>query len=88
MSREGPEIRLYRRTDQPLPLRLPMVGPTGERDNMDRLTQILGTLAPPGVWLVSIFHDDGCPAQGSGPIGRCTCAEVWVHVHVVSTERA
>jgi hypothetical protein len=42
MSRKWPEIRLYRRDAQPLPLRLPMVGPTGDPDNMGRLERLLG----------------------------------------------
>jgi hypothetical protein len=68
-------------TGGPVPLHLPgvsMVGPTGERDNVRRLYEVLTALLPRGLVVVmTVGHDDGCPCMaGDLPLSACTCETV------------
>lgn len=55
----------------------PMIGPTGRRDNLERLFDQLSRLLPPGVLVLDVLHDRGCPASGGDrDMQVCTCAEV------------
>lgn len=56
----------------------PVKGPTGERDNIERLYQVMGALLPRGRLLVlDIAHDVGCPCESRDrPMPSCTCATV------------
>jgi hypothetical protein len=65
----------------------PMRGPTGRRDNVERLFAVLGTLLPRGsVAMLSIAHDDACPcANGDHPVTACTCHMVDVTVRLDDT---
>jgi hypothetical protein len=50
---------------------VPMVGPTGERDNIQRVAETLQALVPRGmVVIVTVEHDAGCPTK------PCTCETV------------
>jgi len=68
-------------TDTLAPLRLarfPTVGPTGDRDNLERLYALQAALVPPGrVLLMDVVHDQDCPAyDGAKPGSACTCDAV------------
>lgn len=70
------------------PLRIPdfaITGPTGERDNVQRLSTALSAVLPPGtVAVVDIAHDAGCPCTaGNRPFVACTCTAVDVTVRAV-----
>lgn len=57
---------------------VPMAGPTGKRDNLDRMRRVLSATMPDrGVLVMDVAHNDGCPcAQGRAPMERCTCDTV------------
>ena len=70
------------------PLRIPgftVMGPTGERDNVQRLSTVVSAVLPPGkVAIVDVAHDAGCPcAAGNRPFAACTCTAVDVTVRAV-----
>ncbi|MEQ1856403.1 MAG: hypothetical protein ABL963_08030 [Longimicrobiales bacterium] len=54
-------------------LHFPTVGPTGERDNLERLVALQRALLPPWrLLVVEVAHDRRCP----DPHGPCTCDTV------------
>ena len=70
------------------PLRIPgfaITGPTGERDNVQRLSTVLSAVLPPGTLaVVDVAHDAGCPCEpGNRPFTACTCTTVDVTVRAV-----
>ncbi len=71
------------------PLRIPglsMMGPNGERDNVQRLSTALSAVLPPGkVAIVDVAHDAGCPCTaGNRPFVACTCTAVDVTVRAIN----
>lgn len=63
-----------------------VVGPTGKRDNIERLVRALNDSMPPGkVTVCTISHDDGCPCEdGSRPYTACTCETVDINLSAVN----
>jgi hypothetical protein len=71
------------------PLHIPgftVRGPTGERDNVQRLSTVVSAVLPPGtVAVVDVVHGAGCPcASGTHPFLACTCTAVDVTVRAVN----
>lgn len=66
-----PRLRRYR---------VPVKGPSGQPDNLQRHLATALRRDESGVFVVRIQHDAGCPAVPSGPIEACTCETVNVEV--------
>jgi hypothetical protein len=64
---------------------LPTRGPTGERDNLERLLLVLGATMPRQlVAVMQVRHNDGCPcAADDRPMGDCICETVDVTIEAV-----
>ncbi len=61
----------------------PVCGPTGARDNVDRLSCVLTVLLPAGqVAVLDVRHDGGCScASDERPSTECICTTVDVTIH-------
>jgi hypothetical protein len=60
--------------------RVPVKGPNGKPDNLMRhIASALGRETP-GVFVVRVQHDTGCPAVPNGPTDACTCETVNVEL--------
>lgn len=60
--------------------RVPVRGPSGQPDNLQRHLTTALQRDEAGVFVVRVQHDSGCPAVPSGPIEACTCETVNVEV--------
>lgn len=69
---------------RPLTLRIPVTGPSGERDNIERLCLTMADLMPRGrVFAVDVAHDAGCPCEtGDRGMPACTCEAVDVTLRI------
>lgn len=54
---------------------VPMVGNSGNRDNIEVLGMVLASLAPKGkLMVIDVMHDTKCPCEsGLHNISHCTC---------------
>ena len=64
---------------------VPTAGPTGKRDNLERVRALLCAVMPAGgVLFVDIQHDDGCPCDaGRVSADSCTCRTVGVTLRLL-----
>lgn len=77
---------------KPLHLKgVPMRGPDGKRDNLDRILAVLNAVMPPSlVAFAHVQHDDGCPClEGEQPLSAiidCTCETVDLKLEAIPKE--
>ena len=66
---------------------IPMVGISGQRDNVAALLEATGLLMPPGMVVVAtIGHDSACPCvDGTAALTRCLCEHVNVTIEMQAT---